>query len=253
MNRVKVGFIALTGLPKSVSEAEYLEWHATRHMPEQFTVPGIVNAQRWHSTAACRAQRAAQSDDLVDAENLVSYLLSDPVEQNLAEFQALNRRLNETGRFIEPSPFLMLGAYKLLEPRAAERTLISDHAVPWRPNLGVYLVVERLDPERAEEYDSEFRGAGADGLLSVPGVAGVYLYGTAPGYQTSHQVDQTHRVTVAYLDADPATVGAAVRPLLEERWKDGGVEPVFAGPFESVVQWNWQRFTEPEQVAGSPS
>jgi hypothetical protein len=46
---------------------------------------------------------------------------------------------------------------------------------------------------------------------------------------------------VHYLDGDPLKVADRVWPLLEERWRDAPVTPIHAGPYETVVpfQWDW--------------
>ena len=80
------------------------------------------------------------------------------------------------------------------------------------------------------------------GLLEEPGVAGVWWLGTSPRYLTANQASGAYRVTLCYLDEDPASVGESLFPRMQSRWADGGAVPLFAGPFESVLQWNWQRF-----------
>ena len=41
------------------NHAEYLDWHLHDHLPEQHRLPGLRHGQRWVSTPACRAARAA--------------------------------------------------------------------------------------------------------------------------------------------------------------------------------------------------
>ena len=46
---------------------------------------------------------------------------------------------------------------------------------------------------------------------------------------------------MTYLDDDPVTVAGKLGPLLEARWQGAPVTPVHAGPYETVVpyQWDW--------------
>ena len=60
MNRVKVGFFSLSHHSATGDDRPYLRWHQLDHMPEQYQIPGMVLGQRWASTPACRAVRAAE-------------------------------------------------------------------------------------------------------------------------------------------------------------------------------------------------
>ena len=244
MNKVKLGFVALTGVPTAVAESDYLEWYAMRHMPEQLALTGLVSAQRWHSTPACREQRAAQSADLTGVENVVQYLMEDPADLTFERFIALNKELNETGRYIAPSPQLMEGCYDLLVARAAAHTMISDEALPWRPNLGIYLIVERIANEAdGDQFRRELLDDRIPALLDIPGVAGVWSFGTSPRHQHPGLAKGDFRLIFCYLDREPALVGSIIAPMMTARWKRSPFQPVFAGPFESLVEWNWARFT----------
>ena len=245
MNRVRLAFLSLTGTSETGDDAGYLEWHAMDHMPEQYSLPGMLNGQRWRSTPRCRQERAAQHDDLVPVENAVCYLIGDPPTPTLEDFIALGRTLADVGRYPQVIPSRFLGAFELLEARAARRVLVSDEVVPWRPNRGIYLIVERLtDPSAAGQFLREVHLRQIPALLDVPGVAGVWWFGTTPRYRHPTFTKGNFRATICYLDDDPAAVAAGLRPVLEDWWERGPVEPWLAAPFESVVQWNWQRFLE---------
>jgi hypothetical protein len=43
---------------------------------------------------------------------------------------------------------------------------------------------------------------------------------------------------VIYLDDDPLVTTKALTPLLEERWSSGAVDPLFAGPLRTMIQWD---------------
>lgn len=243
MNRVKLGFFSLTGLAASGRDAEYLEWHALDHMPEQYALPGMLNGQRWRSTDGCRRSRAAETSELASVENVVCYLMGEPDRQTLDQFVDLGRTLADKGRYPEVVPSRMLGAFELLGAHAAPRVLVSDEVIPWRPNLGVYLIIERIvDRSAAGEFLRWTHREGVPALLATPGVAGVWWFGTTPrlGHDTFTKGD--FRVTVCYLDAEPGEVAASLGPIARARWDHSGVEPWLAAAFESVVRWDWQRF-----------
>jgi hypothetical protein len=54
--------------------------------------------------------------------------------------------------------------------------------------------------------------------------------------------DGDYRMTVCYLDDEPATVGERLGPVLDRMWRSAPVRPLLAAPFESVIPWDWDRF-----------
>ena len=246
MNRVELGFLSLTGTAPSGRDAEYLAWHALDHMPEQYALPGMLNGQRWRSTGPCRDQRAVGVAGYDVVDNVVCYLMGAPARETLDRFVALGRTLADKGRYPEVVPSRLVGAFELLDAHAAARVLVSPEVVPWRPNLGIYLIVEELtDRAAAAPFLRWAHTDGVPSLLSCPGVAGVWWFGTAARFAQPMFSKGEFRVTVCYLDADPATVGAALAPIVRERWRHDGVEARLAAPFESVVRWDWERFFRP--------
>ena len=243
MNLVKAGFFSLTaGAHTDAEERSYLEWHQLDHMPEQYQIPGLVLGQRWASSAACNRARAAESDELAAARHVVCYLMTEPVGRTLDDFFELGRRLAELGRYPHPRRSLLLGAFHLLEGHAAPRTLISAEVVPFRPNRGVYLIVERpTDPGRLDGWLRWAHEENMPELVGLRGVAGAWSYASSPVYRRDTSTPGSYRLTMCYLDDEPATVGEGLRPFLERRWRDAPVEPLLAAPFETVVPWHWDR------------
>ena len=60
-------------------DAEYLRWHVLDHLPEQFRLVGLRSGQRWVSTPACRARRAASEPPYDAVDHIVQYLFAEPV------------------------------------------------------------------------------------------------------------------------------------------------------------------------------
>ncbi len=247
VNRVKVGFFSLSHSSPTGDDRPYLEWHQMDHMPEQYQLPGLLFAQRWASTSACRAARAAESGDWSKVEHVVCYLMGNPVDETIDEFLTLGRHLAELGRFPHSLPSQYRGALRLLEATAAPRVLISAEVVPHRPHQGVYLVVEEIsgasDRVAREEDRQHLHTQLLPALVSVPGVAGAWTYGTTPSIRRSMFSEGDYQIITCYLDEDPASVGERLGPFFAERWKTAPVEPVLAAPFESLLLCDWDRFS----------
>ena len=246
MNRVKVGFFSLSRRSPTGDDRPYLEWHQLDHMPEQYQLPGLVLGQRWASTAACRAVRAAEVDEWSLVEHVVCYLMGNPVEETIDEFLTLGRHLAELGRFSHTLPSHYRGALRLLEAHAAPRALISPEVVPFRPHRGIYLIVE--EPTDRSAQDAYIRRNHVEvlpDLVSVPGVAGAWAYATSPSIRRSMFSEGDYRMTVCYLDDDPATVGERLAPVLARASASAPSRLLLAAPFESMMIWDWDRFGLP--------
>ena len=50
-----IGFFSFTEVTDPGAHRAYNEWHQFDHLPEQFSIDGIVFGQRWVYTPACRA------------------------------------------------------------------------------------------------------------------------------------------------------------------------------------------------------
>ena len=250
MNRVKVGFFSLSQRSPSGDDRPYLEWHQTDHMPEQYQLPGMILGQRWVSTPECRDVRAAQVDEWAGVDHVVCYLMGNPVDETLDEFLALGRRLAERGRFSQSLPSRYRGALRLLEAQAAARVLVSAEVVPFRPHRGIYLIVEEpVEPVGAGALDAYRRRTYTEilpELVAVPGVAGAWTYATTPSIRRPMFTGGQYRMTVCYLDDDPAAVGPRLAPVLEQIWEGAPVRPLLAAPYRSVISWEWDRLGRPE-------
>jgi hypothetical protein len=243
MNKIKLGFFSLSHHSRDGDDRAYLEWHQLDHMPEQYQLPGLLWGQRWASTAACEAVRAAAVDDWAKTAHVVCYLMGDPLDETIDEFFTLGRALAEGGRYSKSLPSQYLAGLHLLHAQASPRALIVDEVVPYRPNRGIYLIVEEpTDPALQDQYIQRMHTDVLPALVSVPGVAGVLAFGTSPAIRRDSLSPGSYRITTCYLDDDPATVGARLAPVLASIWNDAPVRPLLAAPFESMMIWDWNRF-----------
>jgi hypothetical protein len=243
VNRVKAGFFSLSRHAADGDDRSYLDWHQMDHMPEQYRLPGLLLGQRWASTAACRAARAAEVDDWSLVEHVVCYLMGNPLDETIDEFLRLGRHLAELGRFSQSLPSQYRGALRLLETQAAPRVLISDEVVPYRPHQGVYLIVD--EPAEGEPQDAFLRQLHTEvlpALVSVPGVAGAWTFATTPSIRRPMFSDGRYRMTLCYLDDDVPTTGGRLAPVVARAWDPAPARLVLAAPFESMMRWEWDRF-----------
>ena len=95
----------------------------------------------------------------------------------------------------------------------------------------------------------ELGAAAPDHLVEIDGVAGVWWAATDSeqiesrawfGSVTS-TAEGEKQVSLMFTDGDPIEVAHRMQPVLEARWADGSVKPLLAGPFHTVVPYEWDR------------
>lgn len=209
---VRLCVLSLSARSPDGDDAAYIEWHSLDHLPEQYSMRSLVHGQRWVSTPTCRAARAAGDGSLDAADHVVQYLFAD--KASLDRFFSLGAELREAGRMPLRLPPVELAAYAFVDATAA---LVRPDVLPFRPNRGVYLIVSDTRVE----------------LDAIDGVAGVWRY--IGGRFHERLVDTTGRhLTVAYLDGDPAEVGAQISGMLT-------TDVRFGAPFAALTPFDWSR------------
>ncbi|HUA94131.1 MAG TPA: hypothetical protein VMB82_01245 [Acidimicrobiales bacterium] len=242
VGRVRLGYFSLSAHAESGDDRPYLSWHQLDHMPEQYQLPGLVVGQRWAATDDCRAARVATDDRWAAVEHVVCYLMGEPLDETVDEFIALGGRLAQMGRFPLHLPSCYRGGLTLVESRAAPRVLIGGDVVPFRPHRGVYLVIEGAGDERWDTYHRQVTAESVPALLECDGVAGVWIFATSPGMRRDNFSPGDHRITLYYLDGDPVKVAGRVAEVLRAAWAEAPAPPLLAGPYESMMRWDWERF-----------
>lgn len=210
-------------------DAQYLEWHALDHHPEQYGIDAIRLGQRWVSTPACRAARAAEHERFDAVDHVMQYHFTDPDQEALAEFFALGGQLRRAGRMPLSLPPVELGGYQLLDRYASPRVQIRAEVVPWRPARGVYLIIEHGDPSL--ELPS---------LCEMPGVAGTWRYRGGDFYERFADTSGL-MLTVCYLDGDVVGTANVIGAALADAWQTTSTVPLLAAPLQAVVPWDWDR------------
>jgi hypothetical protein len=238
MNRVAASFFSITPPAPPDDDGSYLRWHLLDHMPEQFSLPGVVHALRWNADGDYPAHRLVADGDLAEVGGIVSYLFSEPVQQTYDDFMALGAHLAEVGRFPERRPSLQVRLLELISASAASRVQVSPEVVPFRPHRGVIAIVEY--PVGDEDgWTRWLHDTHLPELLEVPGVAGAWTYRTSEEWNLLAACQgEPQYTTVVFLDDDPLATMRLVTPLLESRWASGAVRPAFAAPLRTMMQWD---------------
>ncbi len=215
-------FLSMSERHPDGADADYLRWHSLDHRPEQMRLKSIRNSLRVVSTPACRRARAASDEAFAAVDHVMTYFFGDL--DGLKEFGVLSDALRDAGR----SPFILppvqRGVYDVDTRLAAPRMKTGADVLPWMPVKGVYILIEDRAGDPAE-------------LIEVPGVAGAWSAASVPTGFSSAQAGQT--LSYCFLDGDPVETAEELKPVLEQRWRDGGIKPLFAAPFYCIVPYQW--------------
>jgi len=224
---VRLAVFSLSARSPDGRDDDYVRWHLLDHLPEQHRIDGLRWGQRWRSTAACRAARVASVGPFDATDHVVNYLFAEPLDDALHEFVALGQALHDAGRMPLRLPSLHLGAYQPEAKRAADGILVGADVLPFRPNRGIYLVVERrhaIEPLTL------------DGLLTIPGVAGYWRHRGDDDRHPRFASASALAITVIYLHDDPVAVAGSLAAAVETTWRPDSL--LLAGPFErAIVAW----------------
>jgi len=239
VGRVGLGVLSMAERSPTGEDRAYLEWHLLDHLPEQYQLEGLLYGQRWTSTAACRAARAAESERFAPVTHVVQYLMADPPEGVVDRFLDLGAQLAAAGRYGTRLPSVLLGGFEPVGARAAARASVSSAVVPFRPNTGAYVVLEEPPaPEQADAYDTWLTEEHLPELVEVDGVAGGWWF--RPGQVRTDRLDAGGLwLTVLYLDGDPVRVAEEMGDHLRDRWARWSLAPALAAPFVTVRPWSW--------------
>ena len=219
-------FVSMSAREVEGRDAEYLEWHSLDHRPEQYRIAGLRHSLRLVSTPQCRDHRAVSEARYDATDHVMIYFWTH--EDALGPFGALSDALTGDRRGVA-LPSIGFGTFRLVGKVATPRVAVGADVLPWRPALGVYLLIEQ--------------GASPPGtVVDAEGVAGAWWH-EGMITETPFTIDSRGlQVTLFFLDDDPVEVAEAIRPPLEERWKRGDVVPLLAAPFHLVVPFAWDRY-----------
>jgi hypothetical protein len=222
---IRHAFISLSAREPSGRDADYIEWHSLDHRPEQYRLPELRNSLRLVSTPACRKARAASVGKYDAVDHVMTYLFTDA--GGIPGFTALGGALHVGGRMPLRLPTIDFMTADLAGKIAAPRAVAGADVIPWRPAVGVYLIIEEGQASPAS-------------LAELPGVAGVWWYTGAVAPAPYGADARGRQFTYCYLDDDP-TAAAALGEAMQSRWRSGEVRGLLAAPFFTIVPFDWAR------------
>lgn len=221
-------FVSMSARHPEGRDADYLAWHSLDHRPEQHRLEALRASFRLVSTPACRAARAVSNERYDATDHLMTYLFRDV--GGLSKFGELSTALAQAGRVPYLLPAVERSVYSLNGAIAAPRIKAGADVLPWWPAQGVYVLIER-----GERPPST--------LIDVPGVGGIWWGSSlAAGSKFATAKDGGLQILYCFLDEDPVETARSLRPFLNERWRSGEIEPLFAAPFHLLVPHQWDRF-----------
>ncbi|OBF30047.1 hypothetical protein A5724_24730 [Mycobacterium sp. ACS1612] len=220
-------FVSMATRHPDGADAEYLRWHTLDHRPEQHRLSAVRASLRLVSTPACRSARAVSRQPYDDIDHVMTYFFTD--QRGMTGFLDLAEALIGAGRKLPLLPPVERGIYEVQSKVSAARIKIGADVLPWWPIRGVYLLLETNATTPA-------------GLTGVDGVAGVWSAASQAVDARLANAPAGQTIFYCFLDDDPVATAERLRPVLEKRWKNTNVEPLFAAPFHPVVPYDWDRY-----------
>jgi hypothetical protein len=220
-------FVSMATRHPDGADAEYLRWHTLDHRPEQHRLSAVRASLRLVSTPACRSARAAGCEPYGAIDHVMTYFFSDPAA--MEPFLDLSKALGDAGRKLPLLPPVERGIYEIKEKAAAPRIKVGADVLPWWPARGMYLLLEANASAPAH-------------LADVDGVAGVWSATSQPVDTRLASAPAGQTISYCFLDEDPVLTAKRLRPALEKRWSNKGIEPFFAAPFHTAVPHEWDRY-----------
>ena len=198
------------------ADAEYLRWHTLDHRPEQHRLPAVRASLRLVSTPACRSARAISDGPLNAVDHVMTYFFSD--RDGLRGFYELATALGSANRKVPLLPPVERGVYEVHSKAAARRVKVgSECAALAARSGGVFAGRAGIGISQATAGSRGRRRCLVGGVAQVD--AGV---ASAQGNQS---------ITYCFVDDNPVATAEGLRPVLNDRWANPAIEPLFAAPF----------------------
>jgi hypothetical protein len=214
-----LGFFSFTEVTDPTAHRAYNEWHRLDHLPEQYSLEGLLFGQRWVCTPACRRARVAVSPLLEPCHYMTLYLMRGP--DVLPGFFDLAHQLRRADRFFAERRAHLSGPFEVQERWVAPRVKVSAAVIPHRPARGIYVVV----------------GPALDGAAMVAheGVAGAWAFTDAtPVTDATPGAEPPRTITVAFIDGDLDTTAPELGRWCLEHSPVTGRPMEWAGPLAAL-------------------
>lgn len=246
----ELAFFSFVQLTDPSFHRAYNEWHQLDHRPENLALDGVAWGDRWRNLDEY-ADVTEGEREFTDANYVAMYWFRPPVDQAVAEWDALGEASFQWGRgpLIPAVKRPLLAFFKPVKGYTAPRALVSPEVLPYRPNQGLHVTVIRNDEPHSGEVHAAYTREDRElipALLELDGVAGVWTFSYShPQRHTSLPFDASPdqpqgslRIRLVYLEEDPAIVTPKIRDI--ERSLDilaPGQSVVFSGPVKTIVPW----------------
>jgi hypothetical protein len=206
-NKVKVGFFSFTEVLDG-RHREYNQWHLLDHMPENLKLHGLHWGQRWVATPELIERRLFSQGGIAASQYVTLYLITDPAQQALEEFQSLGRSLDSLGRFFKARRSHLSAPFRFIKAYAAPRVLVDAEVIPYRPNRGLFVTVqdhaEGATETALDEARQWYDRVHVPDLLSVRGVAGCWWFEAMRDARGAEANPRGRTIRAYWLDDDPA-------------------------------------------------
>lgn len=219
-------FISLSARDPEGRDADYIAWHSLDHRPEQYRLAGIRNSMRLVSTPAARGARAAQAAPYDGVDHIQTYQFAS--NASMPDFLELGAALGRGGRMEHRLPSIDYLTADVAGRLAAPHALAGADVIPWRPALGVYVIIEQGH-------------ASPEALLDAPGVAGIWWFRGSDEQPPYGDRSAGKQITYCYLDEDPVAVAGELGARAQARWASGAVTGLLAAPFYVAIPYQWDR------------
>jgi hypothetical protein len=256
-----LAFFSFAELTDSTKHHEFNEYHQLDHRPENLALPGVIFGERWVRSPDCAHVIASPQSEFSGVQYMTMYWLREPVESSRLEWMDFGTQATHLGR----RPDLawatrpLVGAFVPIKGYVHRRVLISEDALPFRPNRGIFVTATQLSGdlpavERLARWHDRVR---IPDMLDCRGVAGAWTFVSESAYPGRHRgsAESTKpgiRIHVYFLDEDPLVFA---RDLLEHerQWEADGRTaneidaevPIFTSLLRTIVPWEWDWFDVP--------
>jgi hypothetical protein len=254
--RPALAFFTFAELTDPSKHHEFNEYHQLDHRPENLALPGVIFGERWVRPPDCAQALPTAATDFASVQYMTMYWLRAPIAESRVEWMDFGTTATHLGRRPDldwatrplVAPFIPLKGY------ANPRVLISEEALPFRPNRGLFVTVAKLGPDlgAAQRLARWYDRIQIPHMLECRGVAGAWTFISEDAYPAhraaNHSTDSAGiRIHVYFLDEDPLLFAEdyTARQATWDPSSDAEAEtPLFTTVLRTIVPWQWDWFDQ---------
>jgi hypothetical protein len=262
--------ISLSWMTDPTKHELYSSWHGLDHQPENLALQGVALGRRWVRTPACAAYTTTASEALAPTQYVNFYWFREPIAESIREWEDLASLSRVWGRRPEVDPGVRdpvdfwkptLGGFWVpVHGYVAPSVAVPPDVLPFRPDRGIHLTVSRLSGTAIDVMNvaAWYDRVRLPDLTATPGASGAWTFISSDTFDQDRSSSMASflQITVLYLEEPPVDFAARLPGRLEELKSQGrfldtsGVEEVlYAGPFQTVIPWQWDWFDEEPRPA----